>query len=104
MSKVVELQDNTFTKEVKLSEKPVVLVDFYATWCGPCQMMHPIVDELSEEFDYVKVCRINVDEAPRMAARYGVISVPTFLVFHNGQIVNMQIGMLSKDELKNMIM
>ena len=104
MAEILELDDKTFTKEVKLSEKPVVLVDFYATWCGPCQLQHPILQEIADEFEHVKVCQIDVDKAPRIAARYGVISVPTIMVFSHGQIMNVQIGLQTKEELKNMVM
>lgn len=104
MAEVLELEDKTFTKEVKLSEKPIVLVDFYATWCGPCQLQHPILEEIAAEFDYVKVCRIDVDKAPRIAARYGIISVPTIMVFKQGQIMNIQIGLQTKENLRNMVM
>ena len=106
MSEILELNDENFTKEVKLSEKSVVLVDFYATWCGPCQMMHPILEEVAkeEQLNHVKFCRVDVDKAPRMAARYGIISVPTLLVFHQGQIVNMQVGLQTKENLENMVL
>ncbi len=104
MANIIELDDKTFTKEVKLSEKPVVLVDFYATWCGPCQLQHPIIQEIADEFEHVKVCKIDVDKAPRIAARYGVISVPTIMVFSNGQIMNVQIGLQTKENLRNMVM
>ena len=104
MAEILELEDKTFTKEVKLSEKPIVLVDFYATWCGPCQLQHPILEEIAAEFDYVKVCRIDVDKAPRIAARYGIISVPTIMVFKQGQIMNIQIGLQTKENLRNMVM
>ena len=104
MAEILELEDKTFTKEVKLSEKPIVLVDFYATWCGPCQLQHPILEEIAAEFDYVKVCRIDVDKAPKIAARYGIISVPTLMVFSQGQIVNIEIGLQDKETLRNMVM
>ena len=104
MSKVLELDDTNFTKEVKLSEKPIVLVDFYATWCGPCQMQAPLVEEIADEFDYVKVCKVDVDKAARITARYGIISVPTIMVFKQGQIMNIQIGLQTKENLRNMVM
>lgn len=104
MANIIELDDTNFTKEVKLSEKPVVLVDFFATWCGPCQMQHPILEEIADEFDYVKVCRVDVDKAPRMAARYNVLSVPTLMVFRAGQIMNIQIGLQTKENLRNMVL
>lgn len=104
MSKLIELTDSDFTKEVKLSEKPVVLVEFYAKWSEASDLHIPILEELAEEYDYVKLCRIDVDAAPRMSARYGVVSVPTVMVFHQAQIVNIQTGPQSKENLANMIM
>ncbi len=104
MSKLLELSDADFTKEVKLSEKPVVLVDFYASWCEPCKLLEPVLEEIAGEYDHVKVCRIDVDKAPRMAARYGVLSVPTLMVFHQGQIVNIQTGVQTKENIANMVM
>ena len=104
MAEVFELDDKNFTKEVKLSEKPVVLVDFYADWEDKCKEHEELMPRLAERFDYVKVCRVNVDNAQRMTARYGIVSVPTVLVFSRGQIVNMQIGVQSEDNLANMVM
>ena len=98
------LNDSNFTKEVKLSEKPVVLVEFYGKWNDDSMNAIQYLDEISEELDYVKVCRMDADESPKITARYGILTVPTFLVFHNAQIVNMQIGALTKDDIKNMVL
>jgi len=97
------LTDQNFTKEVKLSEKPVVLVEFYGQWNEDSLSTLPFLDEISDELDYVKVCKMDADESPKITARYGVLSAPTFIVFHNAQIVNMQIGKLTKDDIKNMV-
>ena len=102
MAEVI-LTDHNFTKEVILSEIPV-LVDFHATWCGPCQMMAPVVAEIAEEYDgKIKVCKVDVDQCPRVSARYGIISVPTFMVFSHGNIVNIQPGAVPKEILVSMI-
>ena len=87
---IIKLTKDNFEQEVLKSEKPV-LVDFYADWCGPCQMLSPIVDEVAEERDDIKVGKINVDEQ-----KYGVMTIPTLLVIKNGEIVNKHIGALSK--------
>ena len=90
-----KLTKDNFEQEVLKSEKPV-LVDFYADWCGPCQMLSPIVDEVAEERDDIKVGKINVDEQMELAQKYGVMTIPTLLVIKNGEIANKHIGALSK--------
>ena len=80
-----------FDAEVLRSEKPVLL-DFWASWCGPCRMLSPIVDEVAEERADVKVGKVNVDEQPDLAAQFGVMSIPTLLVFKNGKLVNQTVG------------
>lgn len=95
---VIKLESKDFKAEV-LEAKGKVLVDFYADWCGPCRMMEPVFEELSNEKENVKFCKINVDESGEIAQQYGVMSIPTFIVFEDGQIVNKMIGGRSKDEL-----
>ena len=80
-----------FEAEVLHSEKPVLL-DFWASWCGPCRMLSPIVDEVAEERADVKVGKVNVDEQPELASQFGVISIPTLLVFEHGKLVNQAVG------------
>ena len=92
---IIKLTKDNFEQEVLKSEKPV-LVDFYADWCGPCQMLSPIVDAVAEERDDIKVGKINVDEQMELAQKYGVMTIPTLLVIKNGEIVNKHIGALSK--------
>ena len=85
------LNKNNFDEFVLNSDKPVLL-DFWASWCGPCRMLSPIVDEVAEERSDVKVGKVNVDEQPDLAAQFGVMSIPTLLVFQNGRLVNQAVG------------
>ena len=99
---VVKLTTQNFEQEVLKVDKPV-LVDFYADWCGPCQMMGPVVEEIAGEVSDAKVCKINIDEQMEIAQRYGVMTIPTFAVFKNGEIVKKEIGALPKGVLKDML-
>lgn len=101
----IEFNDASFEKEVLQSEKPV-LVDFWAPWCGPCQMMGPVIDEVSKEIgDVAKVGKLNVDENQESAQKYGVMSIPTIIIFKGGKNVKQIVGAQSKEtlleELKN---
>lgn len=101
---VLHVNSENFEKEV-LEESKTVLVDFYAEWCGPCKMMSPVVDKLAEELgDAVKVCKINVDEAQNIAVNYNVMSIPTFIVFKNGEPVKKAVGVQSESELRGLIL
>ena len=95
MSKVIEISEDNFESEVLKSELPV-LVDFWAPWCGPCRMMGPIVDEISEENLELKVCKVNVDEASELAIKYDVESIPTLIYFKNGEVRATMIGLKNK--------
>lgn len=98
----IHVNADNFEQEVLKSEVPV-LVDFFAQWCGPCKMMGPIVDTLSEEIaPKGKVCKLDIDESMNLAVQYKVASVPTFMLFHNGQAVDSRIGTASKEELLQM--
>lgn len=99
---VVKLTVENFEQEVLKADKPV-LVDFYADWCGPCQMMGPVVEEIAGEVSDAKVCKINIDEQMAIAQRYGVMTIPTFAVFQNGEVVKKEIGALPKSVLKGML-
>ena len=97
MAHIVLTADN-FEEEVLKSEK-TVLVDFWATWCGPCRMLAPVIEEISEENTDIKVCKIDVDEEPELAAEYGIQSIPTLIVFKDGKAVNKSVGVIPKDEI-----
>lgn len=93
------LTNDNFTAEV-LQNDGLVLVDFYATWCGPCKMIAPHVTQLAEEVGAVKVCRLNVDEAEEPARKYGIRSIPTLMYFRNGEVVKTLVGYMPYEELK----
>ncbi len=101
MSAVIITNEN-FQEEVLNAEKPV-LVDFWAPWCGPCRMVLPLVEEIANERDDVKVCKINVDEQKELAKKFRVMSIPTLMVFKGGEMVNKKLGAMPKEELLEML-
>lgn len=99
----MKITSENFNKEVMESEIPV-LIDFWAEWCTPCKMMSKVVEELEEELKgTIKVGKINVDEETKLATKYGIMSIPTFMIFKNGEVVQTKIGMQDKEELKKML-
>ena len=99
---VVNIDKTNFQNEVINSEKPVLL-DFWASWCGPCRMVGPIVDEIAAERGDLKVGKVNVDEQPELAGRFGVMSIPTLVVMKNGKVTNQAVGVRPKAQILAML-
>lgn len=97
---IIDLTKENFQAEITKSDKPV-LVDFWAVWCGPCQMMAPILHELEAEMPDVQIGKVNVDEQMDLARQFRVVSIPTLIIFKNGQEVQRMVGVTSKEELKD---
>ena len=95
---VLHITKENFVNEVVNSDRPV-LVDFWATWCGPCRMVSPLVDEIGDEHPEIKVCKINVDEQPELAAQFQVMSIPTLMVVKNGQVTQRVVGARPKSQI-----
>lgn len=102
MSKIIHITDDQFEAEVLKSTTPV-LVDFWATWCGPCRQVGSILDELSEEMPEVKFVKIDIDKNSVYSGKLGIMSIPTMIIYKNGEITGKQIGALSKKDLKGFI-
>lgn len=99
---VIKLTKDNFEEEVKKSDKPV-LVDFYADWCGPCQMQGPIIDKVASENDSFKIGKVNVDEQQELAMEYSVMSIPTIMVMKNGEITYKESGVLQENAILDLM-
>ena len=99
---VVTITKENFENEVLKSDKPVLL-DFWATWCGPCRMVSPIVDEIANERDDIKVGKINVDEQGELSMQFRIVSIPTLIVMKNGEVANKAGGAMPKEEILNLL-
>jgi len=99
----IHFTDENFNEEVLSSDIPV-LVDFYADWCGPCKMLAPVIEALAGEYEgKVKVGKLNVDDAPDTAQKFGIMSIPTLLYFKNGELVNKSIGVVAKTDIEQVL-
>lgn len=98
----IEVTAQNFDEEV-LNYKGKVLVDFWAEWCGPCMMLGPVIEEVSEEVDDVKFCKVNCDEARDIALQFGIMTIPNLIVFENGEQVNQSIGYIEKEDVLKLI-
>jgi thioredoxin 1 len=99
---VIHVTTDNFEQEVLKAEQ-IVLVDFWAGWCGPCKMLGPIIDQIAEEHPEVKVCKVDVDKEPSLAIDYKVASIPNLLIFKNGEKVNQAVGVHSKSDIEEML-
>ena len=99
---VTSITKNSFTEEVVNSDK-IVLIDFWAAWCAPCKMLTPIIEDFASDNDGIKVCKVNVDEEPGLAEQFGIMSIPTLIVFKDGKVVNKSVGLKNKAEIAKLV-
>ncbi len=99
---LVHADDNSLEQILRDAKEPV-LVDFYADWCGPCQKLAPVLDRVAEDLTGGRIVKVNVDHSPKMASRYGVRSIPTLLVFNDGEVVKRSMGLHSEDEIRQLL-
>ncbi len=102
MAELKHLTQNEFESEVLQSEKPVI-IDFFATWCGPCKMLGPVLEEVAEENDDVKIVKVDIDENMELAQQFGIMSVPTLVIFKNAQEIGRKIGFKPKEQVLEII-
>ncbi|MBQ3545106.1 MAG: thioredoxin [Lachnospiraceae bacterium] len=102
MGKAIVVTSENFENEVLKSDKPV-LIDFWAAWCGPCQMLAPVIEGLAEEVDHAKICKVNVDEEPELAEKFNVMAIPTLVVIKDGEVVYSDSGIKPKSELLKLL-
>lgn len=98
----LHITKENFDQEVLNSDQPV-LIDFWASWCGPCQMLLPVVEELAGEVEHAKICKINVDEQPELAQQFQVMTIPTLVVMKGGKVLNRSVGVKPKEEILKML-
>lgn len=99
---LIKITKENFEQEVINSDRPVI-VDFWATYCTPCLMLSPVIEEIANEREDIKVCKVDVQEEPDIAIKYGVASIPTLIIFKNGEVVNRSLGVISKEDILTMI-
>ena len=99
---ITNVTKENFEAEVLKSDK-TVLVDFWATWCGPCKMIAPVIEEIANERSDIKICKVNVDEQGELSIKYGVMSIPTLMIFRNGEAVQTAIGYRPKEEIEELL-
>ena len=99
----VHYANGTNFNQLVLNADVPVLVDFYADWCGPCKMIAPVLEELAQEANGAKIVKVNVDENPQLAARYGISSIPSLLIFKDGEVVDQHVGLANKAQLRSMM-
>ncbi|HIX68024.1 MAG TPA: thioredoxin [Candidatus Anaerostipes excrementavium] len=100
---VMHIHKDNFQEEVMNADRPVLL-DFWASWCGPCQMLGPVIDQIADEQDEVKICKVNVDEQLELASQFGVMSIPTLVVMKEGKITNKSVGAKPKEQILAMLL
>ena len=98
----INITEQNFNEEVIQSDKPV-LIDFWASWCGPCRIIAPIIQEIADERSDIKVGKVNVDDEPALATQFGIMSIPTLVVMKNGELVNKLVGVRPKDQILQML-
>lgn len=99
---ITTITKDNFETEVLMADKPV-LVDFWATWCGPCKMIGPVIEEIAKEHPEIKVCKVNVDDEGELSIRYNVMSIPTLMIFKNGAVAQTAIGYRPKEEIEALL-
>lgn len=99
---IINLTKDSYHNEVMGTEK-VVVIDFWATWCGPCKMMAPVVEEVAKDYPDVKVCKVNVDEEPELSNAFKIVSIPTIVVIKNGEIIDSVVGYRPKEDIEKII-
>ena len=99
---IINLTKDSYHNEVMETEK-VVVIDFWATWCGPCKMMAPVVEEVAKDYPDVKVCKVNVDEEPELSNAFRIVSIPTIVVIKNGEIIDSVVGYRPKEDIEKII-